>query len=749
MGASSAMDDRTVPEGALTSELERLRQRVAELEKLESAHALAEEQLKESLDELKITYQQATIYARELNTEILQHRQAEKKILQRNRELALLNRIIAASSASLDPRAVLEITCRELTPAFNVSRVCAGLRDSKQGIVSIIADHPFDQHEPLFNRRFVIDRSPLLQTVFGQKTALHISNVQAERRFPNDLVLSRLQKAHTALFVPINDNGGRLGLLCLVSYTERSFSREDVALLEAVAGQVAGVLTRAHLYGESQRLSAAIDQAAESVVIVNHRRGIEYVNPAFEMVTGYRESEAIGRNVFTLLDSGKHSRTFFDDVWQHIEQGQVWHGRMISRRKDESLFTEDVSITPVRNNQDQIINYVMVKRDVTRELELEEQYRHAQKMEAVGRLTAGIAHDFNNLLTGISGFAELIALKLDPLDPLREFAESIQDSGNRATNLIRQLLAFSRRQVIEPQILNLNELVRDIRPILKRIVSPGVELDTSGLSVGLWSVRVDPTHLEQVIVNLTVNAYDAMPNGGDLKISTENVALKADRPPVPAGEYVLLTVCDTGVGIPAHVKDKIFEPFFTTKPKGKGTGLGLSTVLGIVEQNQGFIDLETKLDHGTTFFIYLPRVEGRVEKTVSTKHIADLPVGTETILLVEDEPSVRALARHVLQRQGYTVLEAVNGREALGYLDKSRDEIHLLLTDLVMPHVSGQELAERFRQWSPGIRILFTSGFVDDDIVRQTEQEAWQSYIQKPFTAVELVGKVRSLLDEA
>ncbi|MHC5034561.1 MAG: ATP-binding protein, partial [Planctomycetota bacterium] len=530
----------------------------------------------------------------------------------------------------------------------------------------------------------------------------------------------------------------------------RRFSTDEINLARSVADQVAGALARAQFNAERQRLGAAIEQTAESVIITDTEGTIVYVNPAFELVTGYHRAEVIGRNP-SLLNSGEQDAAFYQELWSTINTGKVWHGRFVNKRKDDTLYTADTTITPVRNGNRAIVNYVAVSRDVTRELQLEEQYRQAQKMEAVGLLAGGIAHDFNNLLTAINGFAELMQFQLTPDDSLYELAGKILGSGRRAASLTRQLLAFSRKQLIEPKVLNINSVVAEIEKMLKRIIGEHIQMETT-LAPDLWPAKVDPAQFEQVVVNLAVNARDAMPEGGRLTIATANVVLDeefvAEHVEMEPGEYVLLSVSDTGMGMSSEVKAHLFEPFFTTKRLGEGTGLGLATVHGIVKQSGGHIWVESEEGRGTIFTIYLPRTHDAKSALAYSKVEADVPSGSETILLVEDDPQVRELAHRVLQEQGYTVLEASNGEEALELLTSHTGPIDLLLTDVVMPGMSGKALADQLLRTQPDLRAIFMSGYTDEAIAHHGVLDPDVAFLQKPFSPTILARKVRDVLDD-
>jgi two-component system cell cycle sensor histidine kinase/response regulator CckA len=379
----------------------------------------------------------------------------------------------------------------------------------------------------------------------------------------------------------------------------------------------------------------------------------------------------------------------------------------------------------------------------------EEQLRQAQKMEAVGRLAGGVAHDFNNVLSVIMSYGELIVGDLKPADPLRTDIEEIRKAASRAAGLTRQLLLFSRQQVVEPKVMDLNEVLASMDKMLQRILGEDVEL-VSVPAKGAGRVKVDPSHVEQVILNLVVNARDAMPTGGKLTIETANVILDEDYThshlQVTVGPHVMMAVSDTGLGMDRETQTRIFEPFFTTKEKGKGTGLGLSTVFGIVQQSGGSIWVYSEPGKGTTFKIYLPRVDAELD--VLTPAVAPTTLrGTETVLLAEDEEQVRSIVLNVLLRQGYHVISAQNGGEALLLSDRHSGTIDLLLTDVVMPTMSGPELAKRLARTRPDMKVLCMSGYTDDSIVRHGVLESGVAFIQKPITPTLLMTKVREVLD--
>ncbi len=422
------------------------------------------------------------------------------------------------------------------------------------------------------------------------------------------------------------------------------------------------------------------------------------------------------------------------------------------RHKDGSYRWIYMQASGLRGENGMLTRVIACHVDVTERKRLEEQFRQAQKMEAVGQLAGGVAHDFNNLLTIISGYSEILLPGLPTDDPRREMIGQIHEAGERAAALTRQLLAFSRKAVLEPKILDLNELVREHEKMLRRLIGEDVELTTT-LDSALSPVKADPGQVGQIIMNLAVNARDAMPTGGKLTIETGNVTLDeaaatlyVDAKP---GPYVLVAMSDTGVGMPPHVKARIFEPFFTTKGPGKGTGLGLATVYGIVKQSGGFISVHSESNRGTAFKIYFPATLGHVSTGKSSAGIKPAANGTETILLVEDEVAVRSMVRSVLTRCGYTVLDASSGAEALGITRQYSGTIHLLITDVVMPGMSGRELVEKLALRRSEIKVLYLSGFTDDAVVRHGVLQAEVAFLRKPFTLAALTYKVREVLDGA
>ena len=502
-----------------------------------------------------------------------------------------------------------------------------------------------------------------------------------------------------------------------------------------------------------RRFRALVEESWDAIALFAADGTITYGSPATTRLLGYDLTEFVGRNAMEFIHPDDRAPVLLrlEEVTArprsslHIA-ARVQHKNGTWRYLEGVLtnLLDDPSVAAIVNNY----------RDVTDRRILEEQILLSQKMEAIGRLAGGVAHDFNNILTAIGGYADLLMADFAPDDKRRGDIEEIHRATQRAASLTQQLLAFSRRQVMQPKVISLNALIPDIEKMLRRLIGEDI-LFATVLHPRVGNVRADPGQLEQVIVNLAVNARDAMPapNGGRLTIETRNVELDelyaADHPGVTPGRYVMLAVTDTGVGMDEETKSRIFEPFFTTKARGKGSGLGLATVYGIVRQTGGHIWPYSEPGTGTTMRVYLPRVDDPADPI---EHSSEAPPeslrGSETILLVEDEAPVRSVTRQLLERNGYTVLEAADGRTALSLINGEQDRVHvdLLLTDVIMPGMSGRELADQMKARRPQLRVLFMSGYTDDAVVRHGMLEPGLAYLEKPFRPPVLLRKVREVL---
>ena len=499
---------------------------------------------------------------------------------------------------------------------------------------------------------------------------------------------------------------------------------------------------------ERRRLAAAVEYAADAVMVTDTEWIIQYVNPAFEKVTGYAKEEVLGRNPYILAADGANIRVYLG-IEDRIRSGNPWKGRLKNKRKDGVLLDQDTVIYPIRDPGGKVVNHVVAARDITREVQLEKQARTAQRMEAVGTLAGGIAHDFNNALTGIIGFADLLRMRLEKEPQLQGDVDEILKCAERASTLTRQLLAFARRQVIEPVSLGLNTVVQDLSRLMKKVSGEQIEVRTR-LTEGIPPVFADRGQLEQVLLNLCLNSRDAMPGGGEFLVSTDAVAWEAERVEdsavMPAGQYVLLAVADNGSGMDDATRKRVFEPYFTTKAPGKGTGLGLSMVYGIVKQNGGFIFLDTRPGEGTTFRIYFPATEAVSEENEEKKEAA-VRGGAETILVAEDEEAIRNLAERALRGYGYDVLMAGDGAEAVAIFE-AHPEIAIAVLDVVMPRMGGKEALDAMRRSRPALPALFTSGYSTDRIHESFVLLPGIEFLPKPYGPASLARRVREVLDK-
>ena len=685
------------------------------------------------------------------------------------------------------------------------------------------------------------------------------------------------------LDAPIHVRGKLYGVVCHEHVGPvRIWTSDEKSFAMALAGLVSLALEENERRQADERLrlhSAALKATNNGIVIADREGTITWVNPAFSALTGYTFEDAVGRDPRELVNSGCHTKEFFDEMWTTILSGQIWHGNIVNRRKDGSLYHEAQSIAPIFNAAAQITHFVAVKEDVSERLRveatlqearerllravtagriglwewepetgtanfsaewvtqaglpavaengtleswfqrvhpddegplrqtlrdcadhpqtrfqrefrlrnadgewrwillsasgqngetgqalrvtgtniditdrklLEQEFQQAQKMESIGRLAGGVAHDFNNLLGVIIGYAELSITSLEEGHPLYENVVQIQRAADRAASLTRQLLAFSRRQVLRPQVIDIDTVVVEMEKMLRRLIGEDIKLVVERTGI-LGHVMADPGQIEQILMNLAVNARDAMPGGGCLTIATRNEMLDEEqarrRPGAHAGHYVSIIVRDTGFGMDRRTQDKIFEPFFTSKEVGRGTGLGLATVYGIVKQSGGSIWVSSEPGHGAEFTILLPRIDAPLDSDHHATLPSGLVSGTETILLAEDEESLRAVTAVFLTRMGYNVLTAVNGTHAIQLMLQHPTAVNLLLTDVIMPGMSGPEMVMELRLKYPLLKVLYMSGYAEDTIVHHGVLDENVEFVNKPFTFTQLTQKIRSVLD--
>lgn len=514
-----------------------------------------------------------------------------------------------------------------------------------------------------------------------------------------------------------------------------------------IIGTIRDITQRKQSDAQAALLATAIEQADENILVTDHRRTILYVNPAFARSSGYSNEELRGRKLGSLR-SPRHDAAFYTRMKETLDSGRVWIGTIFNRGREGRDFEIEGAVSPIRDPSGKITHYLAVGRNMSRFRNLERELYQAQKLESVGRLAGGVAHDFNNMLSVIVGQTELALLEIHPAEPARKRLQEILKIANRSADLVRQLLAFARKQTISPRVLDINEIVESMLNMLRRLIGEDMELLWNP-GANIWPVKMDPTQLDQILANLCVNARDAIAGVGKITISTGNVEFDAsycrEQEGVVAGRYVRLAVSDTGTGMDTETLQHIFEPFFTTKEFGKGTGLGLATVYGILEQNDGFVTVSSEPGHGTTFNIHLPIAE-QLATTNPSEQSKELK-GKETVLLVEDEEPLLELGKTILELHGYAVLAAGSPAAALKMVQAYPKPIHLVLTDVVMPEMNGKDLRERLAAIKPGFKTIFMSGYTADVIAHQGVLEEGINFLEKPFSVQSLLEKVREVLD--
>ena len=500
---------------------------------------------------------------------------------------------------------------------------------------------------------------------------------------------------------------------------------------------------------ERVRLATAIEQAAESVVITDRDGTIQYVNPAFEFITGYCRQEAVGQNP-RALKSGKHHNEFYADLWNTIASGKVWRGHFINKNKNGSLYEEEATISPIKNTAGEIINFVAVKRDVTEEIKLEDKLRQAQKMEAIGTLAGGIAHDFNNILSAIIGYTELAEYEIPEGSKTREKLKEVLKAGRRAKDLVKQILAFSRQGDQERKPLQISHIVKEALKLLRASLPTTIEIRRN-IEPDTGIIEADPTQIHQVLINLCTNAAHAMNNkGGVLEVAIRNVEVGNEDiglkyPNVPPGHYVLLTIRDTGHGMSAEVVERIFDPYFTTKEKGEGTGLGLAVVHGIVKSYGGVITVYSEIGKGSTFNIYLPAIEKKVEEEKET--VEAIPTGHQRILFVDDEPALVDIGKKMLEHLGHEVVVRTSSLEALEAFRNNPERFDLVISDKTMPQMTGFDLARELKQIRPDIPIILCTGFSDTTDSAKAKAMGISGLVMKPIVMREMAETIKRVTD--
>ncbi|MFQ6026151.1 MAG: response regulator [Dehalococcoidia bacterium] len=709
---------------------------------LETANAGLEKRVEERVEDLKQSN-------RMLQQEILERTQLQEQLQASIEEMAVVDEVARIITSTLDIDQVYERFAQEMGKLLDFEMAAVNIVDKEAGTYTL--KYRFGEAR---EGRSIGSVTSLhgSQNEWVTKTGqtLRREDVSGDPKFPSDW--EQLEQGHcSSIMVPLIATQGKvIGTLGLRSSRIGAYGPREQEILERLAKQIAPAMENADLYQEVRFQAQLMDNVRESVVATDLEGRVIYWGKGAEELHGYSAEEAMGK-LLSLIGEPEDDEPGLHRMAQALSTGS-WSGQYLQQRRDGTSFWADTVLSLVRDSQGEPCGLIGIDRDITERKEAEQQFLQAQKMEGIGKLAGGVAHDFNNLLTPIIGYADMGVMGL-PLDhPARGNLEEISKAAERAAGLTRQLLAFSRRQIIEPKIINLNDLITDMDKMLRRLIGEDIELVTA-ITDAPRLVKVDPGQVEQVVMNLVVNSRDAMPQGGriSIKIADDSPGetcnhLHFDASPSP---YVMLSVSDTGIGMTEEIKAHIFEPFFTTKEEGKGTGLGLATSYGIVKQSGGHIEVDSQLGQGTNFKIYLPQVQEGADLRPVNGDADLLSQGSETVLVAEDEQIVRTMVATILQEQGYTVLEACSGEEALRLAqERASGEINLLLTDVVMPQMSGVELVNQLQVNHPNTRILFTSGYTDDAMVRHGVLDTSVEFLAKPFSPATLARKVREVLDK-
>jgi len=697
--------------------------------------------------------------------DVTERKQAEEALKRRNEELTAINTIASTVSRSLDLKEMLD---RALDSVLNLVGVEVGsmyVLDNQTEELVLVAYRGVSEEFADEVRTFKMGESLAGRAALTGEAIL-LDDVTRDPRVTTTL----LSGEHICSFaaIPMKSKDKVQGVMHVASRRYHHFTPEEMELYTAVANDIGVAIENARLYEEARRREEALRESEElyrklvaalpdAVLMTDLDGRILYASPQAKDLYGSDSVvDLLGRNSFELVAPEDRERATAN-ARRTLAEGVVLNVEYSLLRRDGSRYAVELSTTVVRDAGGEPKGFVGVVRDITERKKAEgmlwergEQLRQAQKMEAVGRLAGGVAHDFNNLLTAITGYSEMLLNTLEETNPMRKDVEEINKAGQQAALITHQLLAFSRKQALEPTVLDLNAVVADMDGILRHFIGEDIELLTV-LEPNLGHVMADQGQMGQVIMNLVANARDAMPHGGKLTIETANVDLDenyaARYASVPPGPYVMLAVSDAGLGMDKETLSRLFEPFFTTKDVGKGTGLGVSTVYGIVKQSGGDIRVYSEPGHGTTFRIFLPRVEEAVAEAGAEEVLIQTLTGSETVLVVEDEESIRSLIGQFLRRQGYTVLEASGGDDALDLCTKHGGPIDLVITDVVMPGLSGPELARKLATPCPGTKVLYVSGYTEHASLRNGFLESGAAFLQKPFAAEALAREVRGVLD--
>ncbi len=643
---------------------------------------------------------------------------------------------------------------RDITERIRVERA---LKESEKGYRRIFETSPTTIFITSFDNQ-ILDMNPAGIQMFGFSTLEEAKSTPVTTLYPNPTdrkkILTTLLERGVVRNYELKLKRRDGSDLTVLNTATVIYDEEHHPI--AIEGILLDVTEQREQEKRLLRLATIIEQASQAIVMTDLNGNIVYVNPAFERITGYPFEKVKGKNP-RILKSGKHDHEFYKNLWETIRAGDTWQGIFQNRKSDSSLYYERTVIFPIKNKSGQTTHYAAIKQDITSERMLEEQLTQAQKMETIGQLAGGIAHDFNNLLSIIKGYSEIGLLRLPKDAPGYHELSAIFDASERAETLIAQLLAFSRKQVYTPVVLDINQVISRMDKMLRRLISEDIHIETL-LTPGVPPIKADPSQIEQILVNVIVNARDAIASktnkASERKITIETQSVFLDKTYInrhfgtQEGKYVQISVSDSGIGMDEKTRWHIFEPFFTTKEKGKGTGLGLSTVFGIVKQNNGSIQVYSEPNVGTTFKIYWPVTEEAVPEEAITTSSRVLLAGKGSILFVEDEPELRKLVVTTLREYGYNVKAAADGMEALKRIQQAKEPFDLIITDLIMPAMNGDELIQRVQSLSPGIKVIFTSGYTSNHIIHNGNLEKGINFLPKPYSLSKLFHIIRKVLTQ-
>jgi two-component system, cell cycle sensor histidine kinase and response regulator CckA len=595
--------------------------------------------------------------------------------------------------------------------------------------------------------RYELDKTGIWGEAVRQRKPIVLNDFHAPNKLKKGYPEGHVP-LHNFMTIPVFE-GDKIVAVVGVANKDSDYGESDVRQLTLLMDSVWRIAAAKRYELVQRRAATALEHAVEGVIITDTDGTIQYVNSSLERMTGYSQDELLGSNP-RILKSGEQDGAFYEKLWGTIKSGYLWTGRFVNKRKDGSFYTEDATISPVRDGSGTITGFVGMKRDITEHLALSQQLLHAQKMEAVGTLAGGMAHDFNNLLQAILGYTEILLMKKEQENPDRKKLEIIQHAARDGADLVSRILAFSKKSESKVRPIDLNQELRRIEKLLRRTLPQMIKIDLV-LSDDLRIIDADPAQIEQVVLNLGVNAQHAMLEGGQLLIETCNVSISDEyiRTHLEArkGKYVLLTVSDTGTGMASEVQERIFEPFFTTKINGEGTGLGLSMVHGIVTQHGGYIRCYSEPGRGTSFKIYFP-----VSKTESLWELAktrEMPAfGTETLLLVDDDDRVRNMAQQMIEMGGYKAITASSGEEALEIYAAGKEEIALVILDLIMPGMGGKRCLEDLLRIDPDVRVIIASGLSSNGLATDEKGTGARGFVMKPYDAKEILRAIRKVLDQ-